>query len=308
MVPDRTGAVADVVLGYESLETMKNGAANFASVVGRYANRIANGRFELDGKTYELPLNNGPNHLHGGPDGLWKQLFTAEPLPGTDRVGVVMTHVSPDGHMGYPGNLTVTVTYTLHADNSFHMQFAATTDAATVVNLCSHAYWNLAGHNSGNILQHLLTLHADAVTSVNENMIPTGEFQPVDDTAYDFRQATPIGARIQAFAEDHKTGHGYDINYVVRRQQSQELVPVARLEDPVSGRVMEVLTSEPGIQLYTANWLNIVGKQGTAYGQYQGVCLETQRFPNSPNTPHFPSAVLRPGQEYVHDVIHKFSW
>jgi len=304
--PDRNGKVADVVLGFDNLDGFVanfNGASDafFGALIGRYANRIAHGTFMLDGHKYSLPLNNGENSLHGGPHGFNNVVWKAKAIAN----GVELTYVSKDGEAGYPGNLTATVRYTL-MKGDLRIEYSATTDKDTVVNLTNHAYFNLAG--GGDILNHQLTLHASCFTPVDAGLIPTGELKAVDGTPFDFRKPTAIGARIQADDQQLHLGHGYDHNWVLDRKGT-DLEDAAELYDAGSGRVLKVLTDQPGIQFYSGNFLDgsIKGKGGTAYGLHAGLCLETQHFPDSPNHPDFPSTELKPGERYHTITIFSFS-
>jgi aldose 1-epimerase len=303
-VPDRQGQLANVVLGFDNLEQYLKGHPFFGATTGRVANRIANGKFTLDGKEYTLARNNGPNHLHGGLKGFDKKLWKSRPLgASSDRIAVEFTYTSPDGEEGYPGTLTVTVVYTLTADKELRIEYTGMTDKPTIVNLTNHSYFNLAGADS--ILDHVLMLNADHYTPADAGLIPTGEIAPVQGTPVDFTQPWPIGARIRevmAFAK------GYDHNFVLNGGGGK-LALCARVEDPTSGRVMEVWTTEPGVQLYTGNHLDgkITGVGGVAYEQHSGFCLETQHFPDSINKPNFPSVVLRPGQTFKSTTQFKFS-
>ena len=306
MAPDRAGRVADVVLGYDTFEGWTNNAPFFGVVVGRYGNRIANGRFTLDGTPYTLARNNGPNHLHGGVKGFDKVVWTATEVEQSEGPSVQFEYVSRDGEEGSPGTLRATVVYTLTDRNELRIAYAATTDRKTVVNLTNHTYFNLAG--SGDILGHSLTIAADRFTPVDSTLIPTGELRSVAGTPFDFRQATPIGARIDAADEQLRFGGGYDHNFVLNRQ-SGDLTLAARAVDPASGRVLEVRTTEPGVQFYTGNFLDgtIVGKGGQRYARRTGFCLETQHFPDSPNQPSFPMTVLEPGQTYQTTTVFALS-
>jgi aldose 1-epimerase len=294
-VPDRHGTFADVVLGFDSLDPYLDEHPYFGAVVGRYGNRIARAQFTLGGRTFKLAANNGPHHLHGGIKGFDKFVWRAEPIaPG---VGVAFSRTSPAGEEGYPGTLNVRVTYSLTDVNALEIEYQATTDAETPVNLTQHTYFNLAGHDAGNVLGHDLMLHADRYTPVDATLIPTGELAPVDGTPFDFRKVTPIGSRIDQASEQLKSGRGYDHNFVLNRSGAG-LQPAARVVEPKSGRTLELSTTEPGLQLYTGNFLDgsVKGKGGTAYPHRGGLCLETQHFPDSPNKPSFPSTILRPGQ------------
>ncbi len=306
-VPDRDGAMGDVVLGYDNLEEYLDASPYFGAIVGRYGNRIANGRFTLDDVEYTLAINNGPNHLHGGIVGFDKVLWDAEPYAESDEVGVRLSYTSVDGEEGYPGNLAVTVTYALTNANELRVDYALETDQATVANVTHHGYFNLAGHASGDILGHELLLNADRFTPVDEGLIPTGELRAVVGTPMDFRTPYPIGERIDADNEQMRHGGGYDHNWVLNGE-SGTLRLAARVSEPTTGRVMEVYTTEPGIQFYTGNFLDgtNVGKGGANYGRRTGLCLETQHFPDSPNHLEFPSTVLRPGERYQSTTVYRF--
>ena len=300
-VPDRSGALADVVLGFEALESYLKGHPFFGSIVGRYGNRIARGQFTLDGRTYKLATNNGPNHLHGGNVGFDKKVWSAQPL--SDGIGVVFTHTSPDGDEGYPGTLKVRVTYTLTERNELMVDYRASTDKATPVNLTQHSYFNLAG--SGDILSHELMIRADRYTPVDSTLIPTGELASVEGTPFDFRKSTAIGARIDQPHEQLKFGQGYDHNFVLNGSGMRSVV---RATEPKSGRTLEVATTEPGLQFYTANYLDgtLKGKAGQVYNRRAGFCLETQHYPDSPNKPKFPSTIVKPGEEYSSQTVFTF--
>ncbi len=301
-VPDRDGNLADVVLGFDSLGDYIKDSPYFGAACGRYANRIAQATFTLDGLEYRLAANDGDNALHGGEKGLDKIVWTAEERQDPEGPALRFTAVSPDGDEGYPGNLSMTMDYVLSNDNAFKIVYAATTDKATPLNLTNHSYFNLAGAGSGDVLGHVLTLCADRFTPVDDTLIPTGELRSVEGTQLDFRTPTAIGARIA------DVPGGYDHNFVLRSQDGA-LAPAAKVVEPQTGRVMEVLTTEPGIQLYTGNFLDgtHVGKGGTPYLQHTGFCLETQHYPNSPNQPEFPSTILRPGQTYTQTTVYRFS-
>lgn len=300
LVPDATGRLADITLGCDTLEGYLAGTPHFGAVVGRYANRIARGRFTLDGRTYHLATNNGPNHLHGGNRGFDTFNWRGAVFDLGDAVGVAFSRVSPDGEEGYPGNLPTRVTYTLTERNELIIDFLATTDRATPVNLAQHAYFNLRGESAGEILGHMLQIFAEAFTPVDADLIPTGAILPVDGTPLDFRTPAAIGARIDADHPQIRLGSGYDHNYVLRTKPASGLVHAARVVEPGTGRTLDVHTTEPGMQLYTGNFLSgkVIGKNGTRYGRRSAFCLETQHFPDSPNQPEFPSTILRPGSEY----------
>ncbi len=303
-VPDRHGKLADVVLGFDNLESYLKGHPFFGNTTGRYANRIAHGKFTLDGKTYTLATNNGQHHLHGGVNALDKQNWKAETLNTPDGPAVRFSHVSPDGSEGYPGNLNLVVTYTLTNDNALRIDYEATTDKPTVVNLTNHAYFNLKGAGNGTVKDHVLRLFADNYTPGDEGLIPTGEIRSVAGTPLDFRKPTAIGARWDQLPASLK---GYDHNFVINNWSPGKLVPAAELYEPASGRRMRVQTSKPGVQVYSAIHLNTTGKGGKHYHPTDAVCLETQFFPDTPNKPNFPSCVLRPGETYRSTTIYGFS-
>jgi aldose 1-epimerase len=301
--PDRSGRFDDVVLGFDTLEGYLGNTPHFGVVVGRYANRIAKARFTLDGKTYQLAANNGPNHLHGGVKGFDRVVWTGAPA----GAGVVrFTRTSPDGEEGYPGTLNVRVMYTLTERNDLIVDYHATTDKPTIINLSQHSYFNLTG-GVRDSLGHELTLDADRYTPVDDTLIPTGELAPVDGTPFDFRKPFAIGARIEEPHPQLKYGRGYDHNFVVRRP-GPGLARAARVVEPASGRTLEILTTEPGVQFYAGNFLDgtIKGKEGRVYARRWGFCLETQHFPDSPNHANFPSTVLRPGQEFRSKTVFTF--
>ena len=302
-VPDRKGNLADVVLGYDSLGEYLDRGGLFGAVVGRFANRIGGAKFTLDGVKYELAANNRPNHIHGGKTGFAKVLWRLADLKADDdQASVKLSYVSQDGEEGYPGNLACSVTYTLTDENELKITYEAETDKPTVLNLTNHSYFNLAGHGAGDVLGHVLMLSADKYTVFDDALIPTGEIRSVKGTPFDFTKPTPVGTRIG------EVGAGYDQNYVLNGGSDSPAL-CATVFEPASGRVMEVRTTEPGVQLYTGNWLNatVTGKAGKVYGKHGGLCLETQHFPDSPNKPDFPSVVLRPGQRFTSVTVFKFS-
>ncbi len=313
LAPDRAGKLADVTLGYARAEDYVAKTPYFGAIIGRVGNRIAGGKFTLDGRTHSLATNNTPGgmpcHLHGGLAGFDKKLWAAEPLMRAGRPALRLTLTSPAGDEGYPGTLRVEVIYSLTADRGLRIDYTATTDAPTPVSLTNHAYFNLRGEGSGDILDHELTLHATRYTPVTAGLIPTGELANVAGTPLDFRQPHAIGARIGAKHEQLERGLGYDHNWVLAEAPRGEPALAARVSEPVSGRIMEVLTTEPGVQFYTGNFLDgtITGKSGRAYAKRDGFCLETQHFPDSVNQPGFPSTILRPGQTYRSTTVYRFS-
>jgi aldose 1-epimerase len=304
-VPDREGKFDDVVLGFDNLAGYLKGHPHFGSTVGRVANRIARGKFALEGKEYRLAVNNGPNSLHGGLKGFDKKVWKAEAMETADGAAVKLSYVSPDGEEGYPGNLSTTVTYTLTNQNELKISYVATTDKPTPVNLTNHSYFNLAGPQAGDILGHELMLAADSYTPADATLIPTGEIKPVRGTSLDFTRPVTIGARI---AEVGGNPGGYDHNYVINGG-GKSLTLAARATDPKTGRVLEMYTTEPGVQLYTGNFLDgkLKGKGGVVYKKHQAFCLEAQHFPDSVNHPEFPSVILEPGKKYTQTTVYKFS-
>lgn len=306
-VADKHGKFGDVVLGYDTLDGYIEKSPHFGCLVGRYGNRIAKGKFTLNGKEYTLAVNNPPNSLHGGVKGFDKVVWKAKVLVSSTGPALELNYTSKDGEEGFPGNLKVAATYTLTEDNALRLDFIATTDADTVCNLTHHSYFNFAG--KGEVLGHVVTIHADRFTPVDANMIPTGELRPVKGTPLDFTKPTSIGARINSDDEQIKLGGGYDHNWVVNQATPGQLTHAATVTEPTSGRVMEVWTTEPGIQFYTGNFLDgsITGKGGWTYQARNGFCFEPQHFPDSPNQPSFPTTVLKPGQTYQNTIIYKFS-
>ena len=310
VVPDRNGKLADVALGYDRVEDYINAVDKpyFGAVVGRYGNRIAKGEFTLDGETYTLAINNPPNHLHGGIIGFDKVVWDAKLTRGSGWQGLELSYTAKDKEEGYPGNLDVTVTYKLTDDNELRVEYHATTDKATPVNLTQHTYFNLKGEGEGTILDHELMLNANKYTPVDEGLIPTGEMLEVAGTPFDFRTAKPIGRDIGQDDQQLTYGLGYDHNFVLDKAEG-EMTLAARVHEPTTGRVLEIHTTEPGIQFYSGNFLDgrLQGKSGKPYVHRGGFCLETQHYPDSPNQPNFPSTILKPGEQYQTTTVFKFS-
>ena len=313
LVPDRSGKLGDIVFGFDSAEKYAAHSAFFGCLIGRFGNRIAAGRFTLDGRTYQLPTNDLqdglPCHLHGGPQGFHRQLWKAVAISQNGNPTLRLSYLSRDGEEGYPGNLTVTVVYSLTADQALRIDYEATCDQTTPINLTNHSYFNLAGEGGSSILDHELTLKAAHYTPTTPAQIPTGVIAPVAGTPFDFRSPDKIGKRITPDHPELKSAGGFDHNYVLDAGQSAQPALAAMVSDPSSGRQMEVLTTEPGVQFYGGNYLDgsLVGKSGRPYPYRSGFCLETQHFPDSPNQPKFPSTILRPGQTFRSTTIHRFS-
>lgn len=302
--PDRQGRTADIVLGFDALETYVKGHPYFGCIIGRYGNRIAGGQFSLEGKKCVLAQNNGPNNLHGGPEGFDRRIWDAQEIREPGSVGIALSYFSKDGEEGFPGNLAVTVTYMLTRNNELKINYKATTDKTTIVNCTNHSYFNLAGEGNGDVLGTMVTINADRFTPVDKDLIPTGVLKDVTGTPMDFRKPTSIGARINDADEQLGFGGGYDHNWVLKNGDS-----AATAYDPASGRFLEVLTSEPGVQMYSGNFLDgtIIGKSGKPYVRRGGFCFETQHYPDSPNRPEFPSTTLRPGVVYQTETIYRLS-
>ncbi|MFT4547474.1 MAG: aldose 1-epimerase [Verrucomicrobiales bacterium] len=309
VVPDKNGKPGDVVCGYEKVEDYIAGSPYFGCITGRYANRIAKGKFSLDGEEYTLATNNEPNHLHGGVVGFDKKVWTATTVKDDGSLQLVLNYSSPDGEEGYPGKLDCKVTYRLpNKENSLHIDYEATTDKSTPINLTNHSYFNLAGHGSGTHLEHEIAINADRYTPTDATAIPTGELAPVKGTPFDFTTSHKIGERIEADHEQIKFGKGYDHNWVINQPKPGVLTLAAHVFEPTTGRILEVHTTEPGIQFYTGNFLDgsNIGKGGKVYKHRYAFCLETQHHPDSPNQKNFPSCILKPGDKYTHTCIYKF--
>ena len=306
-MPDKNGKFADIVLGYENLAGYENGTFFFGGIIGRYANRIAKGKFSLNGKDFVLAKNNGENHLHGGLKGFDTEIWTAKTSADKSGAKLELNYLSRDGEENYPGNLSVKVVYTLTENNELKIEYSAATDQDTVINLTNHAYFNLAGAGSGSILDHILQINADKFTPTDAGAIPNGELRSVKNTPFDFLQPTKIGERIGADDEQIKFGSGYDHNFVLNKK-ANELATAATVYDPANGRTLEVITTEPGIQFYSGNFLkDVKGKNGKIYQKRDGFCLETQHFPDSPNKPDFPTTVLKKDEKFSSVTIYKFS-
>lgn len=309
LLKDKNQKFFDIVLGYDTLEGYLNDKAYLGAIVGRFGNRIAGGKFYLEGKEYSLPLNDGKNHLHGGVRGFSKVPWKADPLKTSTEPALQLTYISPAGEEGYPGTLTLQVTYTLTADDQFIISYEGKTDQLTILNPTHHSYFNLSGDGNTSILDHELTIDADFITAIDQNLIPTGEFMPVDNTPLDFRKPTPMGLRIDDSHPQLMRAHGYDHNYVLNNYQRDQVKKVATVFDPKTRRKLEVFTDQPGLQFYSGNFLDgsIKGKHGICYQRRTALCLEAQHFPDSPNHPQFPSVVLKPGEIYRQTTIYKFS-
>jgi aldose 1-epimerase len=308
IMPDKNGKLADIVLGYDTLDGYLTNSPYFGALIGRYGNRIGGAQFTLDGKTYTLATNNNGNTLHGGLKGFDKVVWTARPLPSAQGPALIMTYVSKDGEEGFPGNLQITAIYTLTEDDTLRLEFTAQTDQPTVVNLTHHSYFNLAGQGNGDILGHIVYINSEVTTPVDKDLIPTGQYASVNGTPFDFRKPTAIGARINDPDAVLQYGPGYDHNWVISKPTGQ-LGLQARVTEPTSGRVMEVWSDEPGLQFYAGNFLDgtITGKGGAVYQRRTGFCMEPQHFPDSPNKSNFPSTVLLPGQKFQSVIVYKFS-
>jgi len=307
--PDARNHIDDVLLGYYHLNGYLKNNPYFGGLIGRYANRIAKGRFTLDGQQYTLATNDGPNSLHGGDKGFNQRMWEAEPITGRDSTGVRLRYISPDMEEGYPGKLTVEVEYSLNNDNELRLDYTATTTKKTVVNLTNHAYWNLKGQGNGTILDHLMMMNADQFTPIDSTLIPTGELRDVAGTPFDFRQPTAIGTRIHQENRQLRYGNGYDHNWVLNKPRAGALTLACRVTEKSTGRVLEVYTTEPGLQFYSGNFLDgtIHGKDNKVYEHRGAFVLEAQHFPDSPNHPNFPSTVLEPGEQYTQTTIYKFT-
>jgi aldose 1-epimerase len=308
-VPDRTGRLDDIVLGLRTLREYETISAHYGAITGRFANRIANAQFALNGQTYHLIANNGANTLHGGPNALDKQVWEVSPAQVQNGVAATLSYVSKDGDQNFPGTLTTQVTYTLTNENELRIDYQASTDKDTVINFTNHSYFNLAGNGSGSVADQMLLVNADRYTPAGPDQIPTGEIADVAGTPFDFRQMMPIGARLNSAFQQMVYAHGYDHNFVLNRPSGDAMTFAARGYDPRSGRVIDCFTTEPGLQVYTSNGLNgsVVGSAGTTYRQTEAFTLETQHFPDSPNKPNFPTTELKPGQTFHSATIFRFA-
>ena len=308
-VPDRAGRLDDIVLGLGNLRDYETLPGHFGAITGRYANRIGGAQFTLNGQTYHLIANNGPNTLHGGPNALDRQVWTVTPLTVPDGVAATLSYISPDGDQNFPGTLTTHVTYTLTNDDVLQIAYVASTDKDTVINFTNHSYFNLAGNGSGSVADQTLLVNADRYTPTGPDQIPTGEIAPVEGTPLDFRQMMPIGARLNSAFQQMVYAHGYDHNFVLNKGPAGGVTFAARGYDPRTGRVIDCFTTEPGVQVYTSNGMNgsVVGSSGTTYRQTEGFTLETQHFPDSPNKPNFPTTELKPGQDFRSTTIFRFA-
>lgn len=308
-VPDKNGLVEDIVLGYDNLDGYLKATPYFGAIVGRYGNRIAKGKFTLDGVEYSLVINNGENHLHGGTVGFDKVMWEAETFENETGVGLKLNYLSKDMEEGFPGNLNVTVTYTIKETNEISIDYLATTDKKTVINLTQHSYFNLTGNTKRDILDHLVMIKSNNIIPVDAGLIPTGELLPVNQTPFDFKSLTTVGNRIDADHEQIKLGGGYDHCWVLDKPTQNALEWVVKAVDPASGRVLELATTEPGVQFYTGNFLDgsITGKDEVVYNKRYGLCFEPEHYPDSPNQPNFPSVVLNPGDEYCTTTVWRFS-
>jgi aldose 1-epimerase len=308
-VPDRAGRLDNIVLGLRTLREYETLPGHFGAITGRYANRIGGAQFTLSGQTYHLIANNGPNSLHGGPNALDHRVWTVTPLTLPDGAAATLSYVSPDGDQNFPGTLTTRVTYTLTNDDVLQIVYVASTDKDTVINFTNHSYFNLAGNGSGSVADQLLLVNADRYTPAGPDQIPTGEIAPVEGTPFDFRQMMPIGARLSSAFQQMVYARGYDHNFVLNRPSGGGMTFAARGYDPRTGRIIDCLTTEPGVQVYTSNGMNgsVVGSSGTTYRQTEGFTLETQHFPDSPNKPNFPTTELKPGQEFRSTTIFRFA-
>jgi aldose 1-epimerase len=307
MTPDRRGASGDIVLGFDTLDGYLDSSPYFGAVVGRFANRIARGRFVLDGVHYQLACNNGENHLHGGVRGFDKALWNGQPITESGEPGVAFSYVSEHGEEGYPGQLQVSVTYVLTATGELRIRYTARCDRPTIINLSQHSYFNLSA-SAADVLDHMLTLHASRFTPVDDGLIPTGKLRGVDETPFDFRTPASIGARISVQDDQLAVAGGYDHNFVLDRRTERALELAARVTEPMTGRTLEVRTTQPGLQFYSGNFLDgsIIGKGGRRYAHRSGFCLETQHYPDSPNQPGFPSVLLRSTEQYVEETTYVF--